>query len=105
MDLDKSHIIPHDQLKEGKFLGRGSYGDVFMAELTLDNHPNNNQDHHSNHTKTIQVAMKIPMNSEKEKNRKMMATMFSYDTYRYVAIVTFCVRDYKRSLQILIPIC
>ncbi|XP_066912686.1 leucine-rich repeat serine/threonine-protein kinase 1-like isoform X2 [Clytia hemisphaerica] len=84
MDLDKSHIIAHDQLKEGKFLGRGSYGDVFMAELTLDNHPNKNQDHHSNQPKTIQVAMKIPMNSEKEKNRKMMATMFSYDTYRNV---------------------
>ena len=75
MDLDKNHIIEHDQIKQGKFIGKGSYGDVFMAELS---HGNTNGS-----CKSIQIAMKIPMNSEKEKNEAMMATMFSYDTYRY----------------------
>ena len=73
-DLDANHIVEHDQIKQGKFLGKGSYGDVFMAELLVEN--NNNK------TTTLKIAMKIPMNSEKEKNRQLMATMFSYDTYR-----------------------
>lgn len=75
MDLDKNHIIEHDQIKQGKFIGKGSYGDVFMAELSHDGNTNGS-------CKSIQIAMKIPMNSEKEKNEVMMATMFSYDTYR-----------------------
>ena len=80
MDLDENHIVEHDQIKQGKFLGKGSYGDVFMAELLIGN-TNNNNNNGSRNT-SIQIAMKIPMNSEREKNRLVMATMISYDTYR-----------------------
>ena len=83
MDLDKTHIIEHDQIKQGRFIGKGSYGDVFMAELS---HGNNNNNNGSRNT-SIQIAMKIPINSEIEKNQIMMATMFSYDTYRYILML------------------
>ena len=81
MDLDENHIIEHDQIKQGKFIGKGSYGDVFMAELL---HNNTNNSNNGSRNTNLQIAMKIPMNSDKEKNQLMMATMLSYDTYRCI---------------------
>lgn len=70
MDLEEKNILQRDNLKQGAFLGGGSYGDVFSAKLTL------------NDGRCIETAMKIPMNSQKEKTSNVMQTMFSFDTYR-----------------------
>ena len=65
MDLERKYIIKPAQIKKGQFLADGAFGDIFKAEINVGND-------------TYYAAMKIP----KEKEKEVMATMFSYDSYK-----------------------
>lgn len=76
-DLDNKYIIRPSQITQGVFLADGAFGDIFKTELYL-----NDEVYHA--------AMKIP----KEKEKEVMATLFSYNTYKSI----------RQEIAILMPI-
>ena len=63
----------YDQINKGARLGSGAYGDVFAAKLTL-----------KGSGKVVDAAMKVPVDSQRDKMKQNMLTMISYDSYRYI---------------------
>ena len=76
-DLDKKYIVTPDQIVQGSFLADGAFGDIYRGVITVE-------------SKAYEAAMKIP----KEKDKEIMATLFSYDTYKSI----------RQEIAILLPI-
>ncbi|XP_065648792.1 leucine-rich repeat serine/threonine-protein kinase 1 isoform X2 [Hydra vulgaris] len=71
LDVDPGYVLNNCKINPIKIIGKGGFGDVFVAEIKHGN-------------STVLSAMKVPGGSVKESNQVLMATMLSYDAYKSI---------------------